>query len=190
MFEVKVTVELPGIPEAINNLADALRGKAPAKKAAKNADVAIANNGSGMAVGKLEGGMVINQGKAEQKKEEPEPSFIGNVPPDEPEIPAVEQPEQAPPLVNVPDTPVAPAAPVEQPVAAPVAPAPAPAQKYTFKQISKAGAALCTDMGKMDQLVALLNTKYGVPAITMINESRYGELAEDLIALGATIEEE
>ena len=27
MFEVKVTVELPGIPEAINNLADALRGK-------------------------------------------------------------------------------------------------------------------------------------------------------------------
>lgn len=167
MFEVKVTVELPGIPEAINNLADALRGKAPAKKAAKNADVAIANNGSGMAVGKLEGGMVINQGKAEQKKEEPEPSFIGNVPPDEPEIPAV-----------------------EQPVAAPVAPAPAPAKKYTFKQISKAGAALCTEMGKMDQLVTLLNTKYGVPAITMINESRYGELAEDLIALGATIEEE
>ncbi len=185
MFEVKVTVELPGIPEAINNLTDALRGKAPAKKAAKNADVAIANNGSGIAVGKLEGGLAINQGKAEQKKEEPEPSFIGNVPPDEPEIPAVEQPEQAPPLVNVSDTPVAPVAPVEQPVVAP-----APAKKYTFKQISKAGAALCTDMGKMDQLVSLLNTKYGVPAITMINESRYGELVEDLIALGATIEEE
>ena len=80
MFEVKVTVELPGIPEAINNLADALRGKAPAKKAAKNADVAIANNGSGMAVGKLEGGMVINQGKAEQKRKNRNPASLGMFP--------------------------------------------------------------------------------------------------------------
>lgn len=27
MFEVKVTVEIPGLPEAINNLADALKGQ-------------------------------------------------------------------------------------------------------------------------------------------------------------------
>lgn len=181
MFEVKVTVELPGVPEAINNLADALCGKTPAtgKKTAKNTDVAITNNGGGTAVGKLEGGLVINHGKAEK-----EPSFIGDVPPDEPEIPAVEQSEQAPLLVSVPDTPV------EQSVAAPAAPAPAPVKKYTFKQISTAGAKLCADMGKMDALVSLLNIKYGVPAITMIDESRYGELAADLIGLGATIEEE
>ena len=176
MFEVKLTVELPGIPEAINNLADALRGKssATAKKAPKNENVAITNNGNGAAVGKLEGGLVINQSKTEKA---PEPSFIQEIPPDEPEIPAVEQPEQAPPLVNVPET-------------APVAPAPAPVKKYTFKQISTAGAKLCADMGKMDALVSLLNSKYGVPAITMIDESRYAELAADLIGLGAVIEEE
>lgn len=176
MFEVKLTVELPGIPEALNNLADALRGKAPAtaKKAAKNENVAITNNGNGAAVGTLEGGLVINQSKTEKN---PEPSFIQDIPADEPEIPAVEQPEQAPPLVNVPET-------------APVAPAPAPVKKYTFKQISTAGAKLCADMGKMDALVSLLNSKYGVPAITMIGESRYAELAADLIGLGAVIEEE
>lgn len=168
MFEVKVTIEAPELQKAIDNLADSI---------GKIAGFSVASmTPAGFSIASTTPAVV----SAETKKEEAPVA-----------APApVEQPEQAPPLVNVPDTPVAPAAPVEQPVAAPVAPAPAPAKKYTFKQISKAGAALCTDMGKMDQLVALLNTKYGVPAITMINESRYGELAEDLIALGATIEEE
>ena len=168
MFEVKVTIEAPELQKAIDNLADSI---------GKIAGFSVASmTPAGFSIASTTPAVV----SAETKKEEAPVA-----------APApVEQPEQAPPLVNVPDTTIAPAAPVEQPVAAPVAPAPAPAKKYTFKQISKAGAALCTDMGKMDQLVALLNTKYGVPAITMINESRYGELAEDLIALGATIEEE
>ena len=108
--------------------------------------------------------------------------------------PAVTAEEQAPAItpapVDVPPMVEVPATPAEQPVTAPVAPVPTPAKKYTFKQISKAGAALCTDVNKMDQLVSLLNSKYGVPAITMIDEARYNELAADLIALGATIEED
>ncbi len=158
MFEVKVTVELLGIPEAINNLADALRGKsafpaistspaivnAPAEKLEKNEKPALTPVEPAPAEPPL----------AEAPATEPEPSFIGDVPPDEP-----------------------------------AAPAPAP-KKYSFNQISKAGANLCADLGKMEQLVTLLNSKYGVPAITMIDESRYAELAADLISLGAVIEED
>ena len=161
MFEVKVTVELPGIPEAINNLADAVRGRAafpvvsttpaivnaPAEKLEKNEKPVLTPVEEPVAAPPL----------AEVPATEPEPSFIGSVPPDEPPAPAP-------------------------------APAPAP-KKYSFNQISKAGAKLCADLSKMDQLVTLLNTKYGVPAITMIDESRYAELAADLIALGAVIEE-
>lgn len=174
MLELKVTIELLGIADAINNLADAMRGgakpqrkpKAEAKKAPEVEAPAEPVN-------------------------EPEPSFIQDIPADEPEIPAVEQPEQAPPLAEVP-------APVESgPVIpqAPVAPAPVakqepPKKVYTFRQISQAGAALCADLQKLDALVKLLNTKYGVQAITAIDPSRYPELAEDLIGLGAVIKEE
>ena len=100
------------------------------------------------------------------------------------------KPDVAPaPVPAAPASPTASAAPVDAPVA-PAEPKPAPAKVYTFDQISKAGAKLCTDIGKMDQLVTLLNTKYGVPAITMIDKKRYAELADDLINLGAVIEEE
>ena len=174
MFEVKVTIEAPELQKAIDNLADSI-GKIAGFSVASMTPAGFSIASTTPAVVSVENPVAADT--AETKKEEA--SVAAPAP--------VEQPEQAPPLVNVPDTP---ATPVEQPVAFPVAPDPAPAKKYTFKQISKAGAALCTDMGKMDQLVSLLNTKYGVPAITMINESRYGELAEDLIALGATIEEE
>ena len=101
----------------------------------------------------------------------------------------------------------------EQPKAEPAAaakkeePAPAPAQApvqaaaeeekatpaakktYTFKQISEAGAALCTDPVKIDALIALLRDKYHVNAITSLKEEQYSDLAEDLIGLGATIKE-
>ena len=161
MFEVKVTIEAPELQKAIDNLADSI-GKIAGFSVASMTPAGFSIASTTPAVVSAENPVAADTAEAPVAAPAP-----------------VEQPEQAPPLVNVPDTPIAPAA-----------PAPAPAKKYTFKQISKAGAALCTDMGKMDQLVALLNTKYGVPAITMINESRYGELAEDLIALGATIEEE
>lgn len=155
MFEVKVTVELPGVPEAINNLADAVRGKSSIQPVSTT------------------------------------PALVTTAPAALTEAVTSEAPAPIP----FPAATTAPAA-APEPVqdaapAAPAAPAPAPApKKYSFKQISTAGARLCADPGKMDRLVALLNDKYGVPAITMIDESRYGELADDLIALGAVIEED
>ena len=156
MLEIKVIVQLPGIPEAINNLAKSLCDTTH-EKAETPVEVV-----------------------PEKKAEAPvsfEPCFIGDVPPDEPENPTEEQPQQA-------------SAPMDAPGATLDVPAPVPAKEYTFNQISRAGANLCTDLAKMEQLVNLLNTKYGVQAITMIDKSRYAELADDLIALGATIEEE
>ena len=148
MFEMKVSVavdmpDLPGIANAIHDLADAIRG------------------GSGKVTPEIP-----------EAQAEPEA------------VPAPAVPEEQPAPVPVPVAPE----PAPEPV--PVAqPAPAPAKKYTFEQISKAGAALCADLSNMEKLIALLNGKYGVQAITMIDESRYSDLAADLIALGATIEE-
>ena len=110
--------------------------------------------------------------------------------PDPVPTPAPVQPEAPAPVQAPESAKEAPSTPAPAPEA-PAAPEPAsePAKVYTFDQISKVGAKLCTT-GKMDQLVSLLNGKYGVPAITMIDESRYAELAADLIALGAVFEEE
>lgn len=142
MFEMKVSVavdmpDLPGIANAIHDLADAIRG------------------GSGKAT------PAIPEAQAEPEA-----------------VPAPAVPEEQPAPAPVPAAP--------EPAPEPV---PAPAKKYTFEQISKAGAALCADLSNMEKLIALLNGKYGVQAITMIDESRYADLAADLIALGATIEE-
>ena len=173
MFEVKVTVDLPGIPEAINNLADALRGYGKFTPGATTTP-AIVNNGSGAALAEVHGGLVINQNTKEKKPEE------------KPVLTPVEPVEEQPPLAEVPTTEPEPSFIGDVP---PDEPEPAPVKKYTFKQISNAGAKLCAEVGKMEQLVTLLNTKYGVPAITMIPEEKYGELAADLIALGAVMEE-
>ena len=140
MFEVRVAVDLPGIADAIHDLADAIRGGS-GKATPANADLA----------------MDLSHMTQAQTESEPAPVV----------------PEEQP-------------APEPVPVAQP---APAPAKKYTFEQISKAGAALCADLSNMEKLIALLNGKYGVQAITMIDESKYADLAADLIALGATIEE-
>lgn len=165
MFEVKVTVELPGIPEAINNLADAVRGGI--------AFPAISTSPA-----------VVNIPAEKPEKKEKKEKAV-----DKPAITPVEPAPAEPPLAEVPTTEPEPSFIGNVPPDEPADPAPAP-KKYSFNQISKAGAKLCADLGKMEQLVSLLNTKYGVPAITMIDESRYAELAADLISLGAVIEED
>ena len=148
MFEVKVTVDLPGIPEAINNLADALRGCGKFTPGATTTPAGVITTPA-----------IVNTEDVNTEEK--------------PVLTPVEPVEEQPPLAEVPTT----------------EPEPAPVKKYTFKQISNAGAKLCAEVGKMEQLVTLLNTKYGVPAITMIPEEKYGELAADLIALGAVMEE-
>lgn len=98
------------------------------------------------------------------------------------ERPATAVPEEAKPAEPEP-APIVP-----KPENKPAAPASqaAPERTYTFNDISKAGAALC-GAGKMDQLIALLNDKYKVQAITELKPDVYGQLAADLIALGAEL---
>ena len=146
MFEAKVTVDLPGIADAIHDLACAIRGTVRPATVQAGPEYIPA---------------------APVPAPDPEPIPVAPVPAPEPE-----------------PIPVA-----EAPTATPAEEQPAPAKKYTFEQISKAGAALCADLSKMEKLVSLLNDKYKVPAITMIDESKYTDLANDLIALGAVIEE-
>ena len=152
MIEIKVVMELPGIPEALNNLANALRNQ---------------------------GCLTVTSGyiaREDAVETEPETETVANEIHEE-ATPAADAVE----ILNT-DTVAA--------IASNPAPEEKPEKKYTFKQISSAGAALCADLSKMEQLVSLLNDKYKVPAITMIPETRYAELAADLIALGAVIEEE
>ena len=84
------------------------------------------------------------------------------------------------PLSATPAQTVAPVANV--PVASAV---PTGAPTYTLDMIARAGAAL-VDAGKMDALCGLL-AKYGVDALTALDPAQYGNFANDLRALGATI---
>jgi hypothetical protein len=104
-----------------------------------------------------------------------------------PVAPAVSAPASTVPTSTT-AAPTAAPAPVQAAVAqtAPAAAVPvAPAPTYTLDQISKAGAAL-VDMGKMEQLLALLS-KYGVAAVTQLAPDQYGIFATELRALGAQI---
>ncbi len=167
MFEIKLTIEIPGLPEALNSIAAAMVKNAdlncviPMEQGMPDPEVIVNMNasGNGTAIGSAES-VTINR-KAVELVEAEESK--------EPEEVATQETEAE----QVPDP----------------SPAPAPKKEYTFTQISNAGAALCTQPGKIDQLVQLLNNKYGVAAITMIDKSRYAELAADLIALGAAIGE-
>ena len=137
MFEI--TIRIPELAEALNNLAAAIReaGRIPAhaEKPAENAEKPASPADPG-----------------EAKPAEPSPA------------PAVPKPENKP------------AVPAHQ----------APERTYTFNDISKAGAALC-GAGQMDQLISLLNDSYKVQAITALKPVVYGQLAADLIALGAEL---
>ena len=148
-MEIAVTVTLPGIPEALNNLADAIRGN--------------------------------------KKKERPltagKPAPVIELPKPEPkeEKPVEESPLNMEAIEAVTPEPVE--APVEE-----KKPEPEPAKEYTFADISNAGAALCSQgLAKINELTALLNTKYGVAAITKLKPEQYTEIAEDLRKLGATL---
>ena len=167
MFEVKVTVELPGVPEALTAIAQALA-------AASGNSNACAHDACPIDQPAIQINMT---GKAD--------TAIGAV-----DTVTVSQAAEVMPVAEAVSEPAAQPEPVPEPAAQPEpAPEAKPAKSYTFAQISNAGAALCTKPGMIDKLVQLLNNKYGVAAITMIDKSRYNELAEDLIALGAVIGE-
>lgn len=161
MFEVKVTVELPGIPDALNNLARA-----------------IAENGFAKPV------------KAVEAKAETDVPTItpATVPAPAPVTAPAEQP--APVQQPVAPAPVVAPVEQPTPIQPPVAPASAPTtgqpeETFTMNDLSVAGAKL-VEQGKMDAVVTLLQ-RFGVAAITQLKEAQYADFAKSLRAMGASI---
>lgn len=128
MIELKVTIELPGMPEALNHLADAIMANANAR-ATEGLTNLLSMSGSApapildMFPGEpapvaVEAAPAAPEETAAEKQEKPKRTRASKK--TVVEVPAlVEQPEDAPPMVTVPQT----AAPVTPPVmAAPVAP--------------------------------------------------------------------
>ena len=159
MNEIKITVSIPGLPEALNNLADALRG-----------------NGIPVPTGSASVAVEATQPDTAETPQTP-------VNPTTPAVaPVQEQVANTQPVNNntVPEN-TAPSA--------PTAPAPSEtaAVNYTIEQLSVAGAALC-EQGKMAQLIALLG-KYGVQAVTQLKPTPdvLNAFAAELKALGANL---
>lgn len=163
MIEVKVTVEIPGLSDAINALAAAIENNHP--------DVVckMTQNGGNNA-------QIANAGTVHMDF----PPAVAATPTQETAAPvAIPTPADAP---AVPEAPAVPSP------AAEVAPPPAhafTAPAVTMEAIGRAGAAL-VDAGKMPQLIALLG-KYGVQAITQLKPEMLDAFAGELRALGAKI---
>ena len=95
--------------------------------------------------------------------------------------PATVVPAPAPAAVQTP----APAASAATVPVTPVVPT-APAKAYTWAEIQTACAPLLDSGASQQALIALL-PKYNVPSLTAIPSERYGELVQDLRALGAKL---
>lgn len=161
MIEIKVTVEIPGMTEAINNLAQAIAEKEPvAVETAKQETPAV-------------------------QVSAPVAPVTPVAPPVAPVAP-VQPPVQTAP-VSVSATPVAaPTAPVTPTASAPEQQqAPAAAKSVTLNDLSRAGAKL-VDAGKMDAVINALKS-FGAVAITQLREDQYASFADCLRSMGATI---
>ena len=158
MNEIKMTIEIPGLPEALNALAEAI-GKQP--------EIVCHQHGGNNH--HIDNAGVVNV-------DFPVALAAPAVNPTTPVQPA-------PTTGTVVPTPVQPTAPT---TAAPTAPV-ALGESYTLEALSRAGAALIdTDAGKMPQLLALLG-KYGVQAMTQLPKEAYSAFGADLKALGAQL---
>ena len=193
MLEIKITVELPGIPDAINRLADALLASkvqaitpSPAvvalPVAAETASEAVPEPAPAPAPEK----------KTRKRKEAPAP---------------VEKAEDAPPLAEVPQEPVA----QPEPAQAPADPEPAKAEDqgeatqqaaapdpvitqdipaddgpvYNIDMLSRAGTALL-DKGKMGDLLNLLG-EFSAASLMDLKPEQYPAFAQKMKAIGADL---
>ena len=163
-MEIKVIVELPGIPEALNNLANALTNQVLKMTAYQTVIPGVPNS----APAEIDGS---NISAVEQPTPAPVTEPAVEAAPTPVVEPAVE--EAAAPATPAPVLPQIPAA------------DPAPTKKYTREEIATAGSALVTQ-GKMNELLALLQ-KYGVQSVAQLGEAQYSAFAEDLKALGAAL---
>lgn len=163
MFEVKVTVEIPGLLEAINALANAV-SKTPTAPvqavSATPAPVIPAPVEAPVAQAPV--------AQAPAPVAAPAPAPVAPVP-----VPAVNPTAPAP----------VPPATTAQTYPATTATSPSEAKPVTLDDLGRAGATLI-DAGKMPQLIALLG-KYGVQAVTQLQPAQFGAFADELRALGA-----
>lgn len=192
-MEIKVIIEAPGIVDAVNNLADAIRNPGikgttpqvnePKKRASRKA-------------------AAVQQDTSEQEEAaataptdsapdvdavaEMPASDVKDTPTSEPNDPSVE--DTTVPTQPAVEESTAPAQPVEDkaPTADP-APASAPEKKsYTLADLSNAGASLLdANPNAMNQLINMMASKYGVQALQQLKPEVYDQFAEDLKALGA-----
>lgn len=188
MLEIKVTIAIPGLSEAINNLAQAMANAgtgrmenpvaAPVTVAAPEA-VVLPETGTGLAgtESTAEAAPAPVQAAAEST---PAASASATA------QAATPAPVHAPTpiLDHIPAPAPAPAEPVKAEPAAPAQDT-ATAKTYTREEIARAGSALVT-LGKMQELLALLQ-RYGVASVAQLSPEQYGAFAADLIALGASL---
>ena len=170
MMELKITVLLPGMPEAINRLADAISGnQIPAQASAKlieekpvpNSTPAVPNNPA----------PVPNNTLAVPNSPAPVPNNVTAFPTQSVAPTSSVAPVTASPVV-------APAA-VTAPASTPVG------REYNLDELARAAAVLM-DNGKMAELAALVQ-KYGVPSLMQLDKSHFNAFAEDLKRLGAVL---
>ena len=158
MIEIKVTVEIPGMPEAINNLAQAIAEKKPVAVEAVKQEAPAVQASAPVA---------------------PVAAPVAPVAPVQPPVQTAPAPAPVAPVVaSVTPTVTAASAPAQQQ-------APTAAKRITLDDLSLAGAKL-VDAGKMDALINALQN-FGVAAITLLREDQYASFADCLRSLGANI---
>ena len=158
MIEIKVTVEIPGMTEAINNLAQAIAEKKPVAVEAVKQEAPAVQASAPVA---------------------PVAAPVAPVAPVQPPVQTAPAPAPVAPVVaSVTPTVTAASAPAQQQ-------APTAAKRITLDDQSLAGAKL-VGAGKMDALINALQN-FGVAAITLLREDQYASFADCLRSLGANI---
>lgn len=170
MIEIHVTVEIPGIPEALNRLADALSvTRQPTEQPTEQPEPVVAPV--------VEIPAPRKRRAAEDMAEDTKPVEA------KPEELTPPTPKEQVQDLNV--YAVHQAEPVAQ--QATVDTEATPKKEITLEQISKAGLALM-DAGRLNDLMGLL-AKYGLQSLTAADPKQYAAIADDLVAMGGTIPE-
>ena len=187
MLEVKVTLEIPGLPEALSLLADAIASQDLGCKSGKAMDAINKRLTATMDATKVEPAAAPVQTASVAPVQAAAPTPASAPVPVAP-VQTTAVPAQTPAVQPMPAQAPAGVAPQPAPAPMPAAPAPAAApaaKKYTRDEIAKAGSVLASQ-GKIPELLALLN-KYGVQSVVQLDPGKYDAFANDLRALGAAL---
>ena len=189
MLEVKVTLEIPGVPEALSRLADAIASQDLGCKSGKAMDAINKRLTAAMNAAEVESAPAAPvQPAPAQTAIAPTPSPVQAAAPAPTPAPAAQTPAapvQTPAVQPMPAQAPAGVAPQPAPAPTPTASAAPAAKKYTRDEIAKAGSVLASQ-GKIPELLALLN-KYGVQSVVQLDPGKYDAFANDLRALGAAL---